>query len=414
MSISIRFKFRTPKKEPNGVHQTPQGPRMLQIQLRVNGTACRSMYSSKLQVDPKEWDQKQQCVKGRSRLAQANNTRLSDIIGEHKEILNRMISLGKTPTAESIRNEWLNGITPQPPLVELYDRYLKHLNELKGTDQAKAKTTMKAWVRGRDFLQHFVQLRKKTKDIELAEINVAWAKEYVKWLMKHEEPRIGKEKQNSETAGKYVSYVRAILDYAVECGHCELNVLDKLVIKGKKPKPVYFLEDHHLKLLKELPLDPEGDLLRDWARLACYTGLDYPDLLIFVRNPNAFIVPTASGKRKIVTDRNKTDLESQIPLLNPVLEIFEKYHYEMPIMTADRINRWLRFFRGLIGFREGTLTLKICRKTAGALFLNEGYSLEVVQKILGHARIATTQRHYVKIIDKRVDREMDRVGVEFE
>ncbi|MGM9509560.1 tyrosine-type recombinase/integrase [Larkinella sp. GY13] len=386
---------------------------MLQIQLRVNGIACRSMYSSGLQVDPTEWDQKQQCQRGRSKLAQANNTRLSDIIGEHKEIMNRMISLGKTPTAESIKNEWLKGIVPRPNLVQLYDRFLQHLADLKGTDQAKAKVTMKSWKRGRVFLQLYIQISKRTEDMEISEVNISWAREYLKWLMKHEEPKVRKEVQNSETAGRYISYIRAILDYAVEDGYCEYNLLDKLVIKGKKPKPVYFLEDHHLKILKELSFDEENDLIRDWAQLACYTGLDYPDLLKFVNDPKAFIVTTPSGKQKIVTDRDKTDLESQIPLLNPVLEILNKYDYQMPIIAADRINRWLRFFRGLIKFKDGTISLKICRKTAGSLFLNEGYSLEVVQKILGHARIDTTQRHYVKILDKRVDREMDRVGVKF-
>ncbi|WP_369008981.1 tyrosine-type recombinase/integrase [Larkinella terrae] len=64
-------------------------------------------------------------------------------------------------------------------------------------------------------------------------------------------------------------------------------------------------------------------------------------------------------------------------------------------------------FESQIGYKNGRVTVKILRKTAGPLFLNKGYTLEVVQQVLGHCSISTTERHYGK------NREMDRAGVRF-
>ena len=56
------------------------------------------------------------------------------------------------------------------------------------------------------------------------------------------------------------------------------------------------------------------------------------------------------------------------------------------------------------------VSIKIGRKTAGALFLAKGYRMEAVSKILGHATVAITERHYVKVTGSLVDVEMKRLS----
>lgn len=54
------------------------------------------------------------------------------------------------------------------------------------------------------------------------------------------------------------------------------------------------------------------------------------------------------------------------------------------------------------------LSSHIARHTFAVLFLTLGGSMEVLSKLLGHSKITITQI-YGKIIDKRIDDEIDRV-----
>ncbi|GAB3910452.1 hypothetical protein GCM10028803_50330 [Larkinella knui] len=233
--------------------------------------------------------------------------------------------------------------------------------------------------------------------------------------MKYSEPgKKGKKTQNKDTATKYISFLKAALDYGIESELLEINPLEKLRFSRSKPKTVYFLEDKHLKKLWNLKLETTADLARDLSLLVCYTGMDYPDLEKFLDNPHSYLASTSTGKQKIIINRSKPPFgECQIPYLQPITIILNKYKWKVPRLDDHTVNRFWQVFESQIGFKDGRVTVKILRKTAGSLFLNEGYTLEVVQKILGHTSISTTERHYAKIRDKRVDREMDRVGVEF-
>ncbi|GAB3910448.1 hypothetical protein GCM10028803_50320 [Larkinella knui] len=105
-------------------------------------------------------------------MAQVVNDRLKAIEAEHKEILNRQISLAKIPTPESIKREWLHGNTPLPFVVELYQKYLDFLDELDGTEKGKAVRTMEKWYFGKQHLQNYIQKEIGRKDIEISELNV--------------------------------------------------------------------------------------------------------------------------------------------------------------------------------------------------------------------------------------------------
>jgi len=49
------------------------------------------------------------------------------------------------------------------------------------------------------------------------------------------------------------------------------------------------------------------------------------------------------------------------------------------------------------------------RKTAGALFLEYGFSIEAVSSFLGHQNYQLTAKVYAKITSKKIENEMDRI-----
>lgn len=398
MQILLRFKFRTPKKNlKTGEYQLRVGPRSLYIRLTVNGIEARSDYASGLRVNPADWNQKKQRVMGRTDLAQADNERLEAIVAEHKAILNRQVSVGKIPTPETIKTEWLQGVNPPPSLLIAYQNYLDFLDSLSGTDQAKALRTIEKWYYAKTYLSEFIRHDRKTGDVDVAELTIGWGKRFHAWLMKH-------RNQVSDTAAKYVSFVRVALQHGVEQGQLPTNPLRDVAFKRSAPKAVYFLDDSHVVSLAALSLDGSAATCRDLALLVCYTGLDYPDLLALLALPDELLRPQLD-QAKLHGHRLKTKLLFQIPLLGAARPLIARYAGQKNLPDPHTVNKSLHVFMPIIGWHGKPVTLKILRKTAGAFFLNEGYSIEVVARILGHSNIATTQRHYVRVTDKRLDNE---------
>lgn len=63
-----------------------------------------------------------------------------------------------------------------------------------------------------------------------------------------------------------------------------------------------------------------------------------------------------------------------------------------------------------------TVTLTDLREAFGSLLLNNGVSLEVVSKAMGHASIDTTRKHYAHLLQETVDKAirgaLPKIGIE--
>ncbi|WP_460673727.1 site-specific integrase [Larkinella ripae] len=91
-------------------------------------------------------------------------------------------------------------------------------------------------------------------------------------------------------------------------------------------------------------------------------------------------------------------------------QVLLKEASQWPAVTIQRVNRNLGVIEKRLGlpFR---LSTKICRKTAGALFLLRGYRTEAVQKILGLQHLRTLERNYLHLYSELVDESMQRLQV---
>jgi site-specific recombinase XerD len=92
--------------------------------------------------------------------------------------------------------------------------------------------------------------------------------------------------------------------------------------------------------------------------------------------------------------------------------IIDKYKYSnalilgkvLPQITNQKLNMYLKTIADLSGI-DIKLTHHIARHTCGTLLLNNGVGLEIVQKILGHENIRTTQiyaKSSIKTISNQV------------
>ncbi len=142
----------------------------------------------------------------------------------------------------------------------------------------------------------------------------------------------------------------------------------------------------------------------DLFLLQCFTGMAYVDLMNFDKTKHL-------QKDFICINRQKSDTESLIPILPHAKILLEKYNYKMPRITNQKYNAYIKEVAEITGI-EKQLTTHVGRKTCGSILLNEGISIEVVSRILGHRDTKITQHIYARVNELRINREMEAVNLD--
>ena len=93
-------------------------------------------------------------------------------------------------------------------------------------------------------------------------------------------------------------------------------------------------------------------------------------------------------------------------MLTKTKEILEKYDNELPKISNQKFNSYLKEISALLSI-EKKLTHHIARKTfATTVLLYNNVPMEIVSELLGHSNMNITQAHYGKVVQKKVSDEM--------
>jgi integrase/recombinase XerD len=119
-------------------------------------------------------------------------------------------------------------------------------------------------------------------------------------------------------------------------------------------------------------------------------------------------VQFSDGMSFIYRMQNKTSEVVHIPLNHIAMEILKKYDNDervimgklLPQISNQKLNAYIKTVGDLVGINK-VLTHHIARHTCATLLLNKGVSMSIVQKILGHENIRTTQQ-YAKVLNKTI------------
>ncbi len=194
---------------------------------------------------------------------------------------------------------------------------------------------------------------------------------------------------------------------AFELGYIKENPYSKFNVSRGKSKDREFLNMTEINLIK----NKEGlnDCLcrvRDLFLFGCFTGLAYSDIEKF--NANTDIVED-NGSKFITGKRQKTDSRFFVMILPQALEILEKYNYELPIISLQKYNLFLKALGVSCNIRK-TLTSHIARHTfATTITLANDIPLEIVSKMLGHTDVRTTQI-YAKVLNTSIEKHMKNLS----
>ena len=222
-----------------------------------------------------------------------------------------------------------------------------------------------------------------------------------------------KEGYAPATINSHLCWLSRLMYRAVSQGTIRFNPFEEAKYEAVENKP-RFLNKRDVTKLLAFPLQDEGaELSRRMFLFSVFTGLAFADL----QSLRASQIETNSeGKRYIRKARQKTEVESLIPLhpiAEQILSLYTKeknkgdYKIFPDTMSKGKLSSYLKTVGLACGIRT-PLTWHMARHSFGTLTLEAGIPMESIARMMGHSSIASTQI-YAQITDQKIARDMDRL-----
>jgi integrase/recombinase XerD len=296
----------------------------------------------------------------------------------------------------------------QVKLVDYYEKYFKELQQ-KGES---SDSTLKHYSGTLKILKSFLQ-EKNLLSIKMNKIDYVFINKFDYYLtVDYVSPY--KKKISKNTRNKHHARLRAVLNSAIKEDLLQKNPYAKMSLKNDKVKRE-FLSQEEIELLVEIDLSHNESLskARDIFLFSCFTGLRFEDAQNLSMDD---LKETNKGEKFIEIKMGKTNEIVLIPLMQKALSIIEKYtNYNdrlisnkvLPSLSNQKFNVYIKVIADLAGV-DKKIYHHLSRHTFATQALNNGIPIEIVQKLLGHTSIRTTQI-YAKLLDQTIFNEMKKM-----
>ena len=353
-------------------YENKQGKSPLMIRIFLNGEML-NLGSSGLNIDKKLWDNSTSRMKGRTAEALNVNAQLDKISISLQDIF-KQYKDDPDLSLDKIKSVYLGKDRPKTTFLEFYDKYLEDVKFMIGA--GKTKATYDKYSATKKHFMKFLELKYGRKDIRPKELTHVMIHDFDIYLR-----TTGGLKSNSAT--KTLKFFKTIVIFAQKCGimshdpfvnhHFHLEYVDR-----------GFLTDEEIQVImkKEFPTQ-RLEQVRDVFIFSCFCGLAYID----VANLKEDNIVELDGKKWIMTKRQKTNIPSNILLLDIPLKIIDKYKGKtkggklLPILSNQKMNSYLKEIADVCGIKK-TLTYHVARHTFATMTLSKGVPIESVSKML--------------------------------
>lgn len=324
------------------------------------------LHTSDIKVDVSKWDSKKNTLKGTTTIGksefESKVSKLKKIIYDVFDSLDK-----KTITNASFNLEIDKILHPEKykPKV-IIDTLFKFVGKfIEESPSRKDKKT------GRNLTYNNIQQYKATekhlisfaegmrkKDFKFDEIDQLFYDKFVAYLQKEipdidsngkprlnekEEPILLKESFTANSVGKHIRVLKLMLNEATMQGYNISTYYNTFHVFTEETDTIY-LNESELQLLKDKEFinTPYLDRVRDWFLLLAWTGCRFSDL--------EKVGKTDIQDGFISFRQQKTNTKVTIPLHPVVLEILEKYDYNLPDpISNQRFNEYIKEAAKLAG-----------------------------------------------------------------
>lgn len=219
---------------------------------------------------------------------------------------------------------------------------------------------------------------------------------------------------NQNSVNKHLRSLRAMINSAINNGLMDLN---KYPFRNYRIKHVAANRAHltpeEIERIETLTIEnPTLAAVRDMYLFSVYTGLRYSDIIRLT----AENIVTTGNKTFLTLTMQKTALPLNIPLHalfdGKPITLINKYLTDrratiFPPYTNGYINENLRQIAQLADIKKH-ITFHTARHTAATYLLNKGVNIVIVQKILGHTNVSTTEI-YAKMLGATIEKELTAI-----
>ena len=227
-----------------------------------------------------------------------------------------------------------------------------------------------------------------------------------------------KKRFTAKTVNRHLCWLCRLMYRAVSKRIIRYNPFEDATYE-KEERKIRFLQKSDVAKLMALKVnDKEAEQARQMFIFSCFTGLAIADM---ERLKFSHIQTAADGRRYIRKERQKTKVESVVPL-HPIAETILNRLREEEEQAVKEKDGDLVFPRGCsrsvmnnklstvgkaCGIRQ-RLSFHMARHTFGTLSLSAGIPIESIAKMMGHASISSTQI-YAQVTDKKISEDMDKL-----
>lgn len=370
----INFVCRASKAKKDGLSP-------LELSIIINGK--RKYITLDRNVKVANFDSKKQKVKGDAAINEYTVALKVKCYGIETE----MMKNGMDVTMDSFVDVFKNGFKANTiTILQLF----RERNELFGKKIANGVvtgSTLEKYKVTMDYVAAYIKTLKKD-DIMVKEITPMFIEDFFVYL-------VGLMSNN--TAIQKMKHLKKILRMAVEEGYISVSPF-KMTLKNEQ-KEVNPLTLDELRKIKNKNISlPRLAKVRDMFIFECYTGLAFTDM-VNLRSENNVV--DTKGNEWIIKSRQKTKIQSTIPLLPIAKEILMKYQDELPTLTNQKYNGYLKELGDICGIKKN-LHSHLARRTFATILLNSGVDMVSVSKILGHANSRITEKVYAKMLSETI------------
>lgn len=374
--------------------KTPEKKETLRVvYLRITVDGIPKEISTKRKWDATRWNQKAERAIGSKEDAKSINYFLDTLSTRISNYRTELINNDQTITSQKLI-DFVRGKNVSK--VKVLEEFRDHNSEILALVETKeyAKGTYERYQIAKAHAEKFIMYKYNRNDLEFRELNFAFIRDYELYL------KTVRNCSNNTTL-KYIAYfktivLRAIAKDIIPKDPFKLFKSKKTKIK-KKP-----LSTEELNRLENKVFSSERlSLIRDVFVFQCYTGLAYIDA--YQLKPTD-IKKGIDGSLWIMSSRQKSKSETDIPLLPKAIEIMERYKDHpicinrgtvLPVKSNQKMNEYLKEIAVLCNLSDTLNTHKARRTFGSTVTLKNGVPLHIVKEMMGHYSVKQTEEYAI-------------------